>query len=344
MASFVSNSEMTRRAVVVLLILVAAILAGAEAFARFIVERHSKVQLLVNREHEAAQRLRPGKNGGPKELLIVGNSFAGMDLDIEVLQRRLAPVWHVQRYAVYNTWYNDWFYGLKRLLDEGSRPDAIALTLITTNLTSDTIRGDYSAYYLFQPRDIASLANDAKLDNTQAANLLFARYSRFYGLRSEIRKVVLQQLIPDLPRMFDLLHPLSGKALSSRNVLALITPRLQRLHRLTEQYGVRLVLIVPPLPHPGEFQQEMAAAAEATGIPLVMPYSCGNLPESLFLDTVHLTPAGATRFTEAVAPKLLKVLGPVSSPRRDAGSSFSRDHSEAPVIRRPISIATKGGA
>ncbi|HLH01274.1 MAG TPA: hypothetical protein VKX25_00765 [Bryobacteraceae bacterium] len=332
---------MSRRAIFVLLLLIALLLGSAELFARLIVQRHSKVEVMVTREHREALALRPAANGTPKQLLIVGNSFVGMDLDLPTLQQRLAPAWNVHRYWLYNTYYNDWYYGLKRLLAEGSRPDAIAVTFATTSFQISTIRGDYSSYYLFQPRDLLSLESAADLDNTETANLLFARYSRFYGLRSEIRKVLLQSVLHDLPRMYNLFHPPSGTPLKGATVSSAITPRLAALEQLTSRYGVRLLIIVPPLPRPGqEFQPEMRQAAARAGITVVMPYSSHDLPASLYIDDVHLSPEGALKFSETIAPLLADALGATPQPGVDA-SDFHRDHPQAPVVGIPAALAVQ---
>ena len=142
---------MTKRAIIVLLSLVMLALLSSELLARFVVQSHSNVEVMMRKEHEEALRLSPASNGRPKQLLIVGSSFVGMDLDVALLRQQLAPAWEVHRYWLYNTLYNDWYYGLKRLLDEGSRPDAIAVTFATTSYYGSGIRGDYSSYHLFQP-------------------------------------------------------------------------------------------------------------------------------------------------------------------------------------------------
>jgi hypothetical protein len=338
----ISSSEMNKRRIVVLISLLAGVLVGAEVCTRRLIARHSKVEIMVEREHREALQIRPEPNG-PKSLLIVGSSYVGMDLDFPLLKQQLAPAWSVHRYWIYNTFYNDWYYGLKRLLEEGCHPDAIAITFAAPSFYVPDIRGDYSSYYLFQPRDLPGLQADAKLSNTETANLLFARYSRFYGLRSEIRKVLLQTVVHDLPRMYQLFNPASGSSLKGSVVLSIVAPRLAKLQRLVASHGVQLLLIVPPLPRADrEFQGEMRTAAQAAGIPIVMPFSCRDVPRNLFIDDVHLSPEGASKFTAAVAPKLFEVLRATETPRKIDALNLGRAHIAGAVTRRPISAAMQG--
>src|SRR5260370_39292658 len=98
-------------ATVLLLALIAILLAGLEVFARVIVERHSKVQRMVNEEYQAAIHIRKTPGAKTKHILILGNSLVGHGIDFEALQRTLPPDWTVNRFWIYNTYYTDWYFG-----------------------------------------------------------------------------------------------------------------------------------------------------------------------------------------------------------------------------------------
>ncbi len=287
-----------------MLLLICGWLAGLEIFTKVVVERHSKVQEEVNREYREAIAIRQSA-GGPGQLLVVGNSLVGQDLDFPALKKGLAPEWETHRFWIHATEYEDWYYGLRRLFAEGARPKVVAVTLAAMHWHTSTIRGDYSSLYLFRPLDIPAIGAEVGLDRTKTSNLLFARYSRFYALRSEIRKETLKVIFPDLPRMYQLFKPTMGQPLTAAEVKPVLEPRVRRIEELTAKYGARLILIVPPVPRPGqEFHAEIVNAAAAAGAQAVIPLSCKDLPGREFEDDVHLTATGAKVFTQ-------KLIGPL---------------------------------
>jgi hypothetical protein len=303
-----------KAAIPVALVLIFGLLAALEVFTRVVVERHSKVQEEVNQEYKEAIALDHGGGGGqPEQLLVVGNSLVGQDLDFPLLVKGLAPEWRTHRLWIHATGYEDWYYGLRRLFAEGARPKVVAITLAAMHWYTSGIRGDYSALYLFKPADIPTIGVEVGLDRTKTSDLFFARFSRFYALRAEIRKEVLKEIFPDLPRMYDLFKPTAAQPLTSSEVLSVVGPRLKRMHDLAATYGVRIILIVPPVPRPGqEFQEELQNAAKTAEVSAVIPLSCEDLQPADFEDDVHLTTAGAEIFTERLIGPLRGALAGVN--------------------------------
>lgn len=295
--------------VVVLLGIIIMLVVCFEAFTRSVIEHKSNVERELNREYSDAVRIRKNPTAARKQLLVVGNSLVGHGLNFEILEKSLGPEWQIHRYWIYNTAYEDWYYGLRRLFAEGSRPDVVAIDLAALHWYAAGIRGDYSSLYMFRVTDIPSLASEIDLDRTRESNLFFARYSKFYGVRSEIRKAVLQSLIPDLPRMYDLFKPTVSRHLSNSEVLADIEPRIMRMRKVVEANGARLVLIVPPIPRPGEeYHAELMASARDAGVKAFIPMSYSDLPAKDFVDDMHLSPQGAAVYTAKLACLMRPVL------------------------------------
>ena len=308
------RASLDKAAIPVVLTLILGLLVGLEVFTRVVVERHSKVQEEVNREYREAVAIHGRQAAGePGELLVVGNSLVGQDLDFALLVKGLEPEWQTHRFWIHATGYEDWYYGLRRLFAAGARPKVVAVTLAAMHWRSSAIRGDYASLYLFRPWDIPAVGAAAGLDRTTTSDLLFARFSRFYALRSEVRKEVLKIIFPDLPRMYDLFKPTAAQPLTPREVMPVIGPRVKAMNELTQAYGAKLVLIVPPVPRPGqEFHPELRKAAREAGAEAVIPLDCGNLPRGDFEDDVHLTGAGAKVFTEKLIGPLREALKPLS--------------------------------
>ncbi len=291
------------------------LLVALEVSTRTIVEKESNVQRELNEEYREAVQIQKQPGAKTRQLLIVGNSLVGHSLDFDLIRRQLGPDWQVHRYWIYNTTYDDWYFGLRRMFAEGSRPDTVAVTFAALHWFVSATRGEYSAAYLFRAADIPALASELALDRTATSNLLFARYSKFYALRSETRKAVLETILPDLPRMYDLLQPGESNPWPSKEVLDLMTQRIAKMRQLAERNGAHLVLIVPPIIRPGqEYHSELALAARKAGVEAFMPMSGSDLPSSDFADDMHLTREGATLYTTRLLSMLKPALDGRSKP------------------------------
>jgi hypothetical protein len=294
------------RTIWILLATLVLLLAAFELFARIYVERHSKVQREVNAEYAEAVKI---NRSGRKQLLIVGNSLVGHGVDFGFVRSTLPADWEAHRFWIYNTGYEDWYFGLRRLMAEGSRPDVVAVVFAGLNWYDSGIRGDYSSQYLFQTRDLPRIKSELDLDRTTTTGLLFAHYSKFYALRTEIRKQLLQAVVPDLPHMYNLIKPGQSRPITDAEIADLLTGRISAYRDILKGYNARLVLIVPPLPRPGaEHQGAIRLAAARAGIEAVIPLSCAAVPAADFADDMHLTPEGARLFTAAFIRQLVPAL------------------------------------
>ena len=293
--------------VIVLLGTIVLILVALEIFTRTVDEHRSRVQLEVNREHADALRIRHSTIPGGRQVLIVGNSLVGHGIDMDTLHNGLPRDYEVHRFWIYNTSYTDWYFGLRRLFSEGSRPDVVVVVFAALHWYSNDIRGEYGSQYLFETPDIPGVGSSLHMDRTTVSSLLFARYSKFFALRSEIRNYIVQRVIPDLPNMYALFQPALRHHVDNLDVTRVLTQRIKAFRSLAESHSSSLILVIPPIPRPGdEHQDEVRIAAQRAGVPLVMPMSSADTPPSDFADDMHLTPEGAQLFSSALA----KGLGP----------------------------------
>ena len=172
--------------------------------ARLAFDRASKIQRRMVDEYRMARTIGIGPAGGRTHVLFVGNSLLDEDVRFDRLQDAVAPQWDARRFVVEQTFYYDWYYGLKRLFAEGARPDIVVLMLSTRQWVRTEMRGDYSAYYLLSTRDVADAARDLNLSATQTSSLAFANISKFWAARAEMRNFVIGHLMPDLGRLMEL--------------------------------------------------------------------------------------------------------------------------------------------
>ena len=207
------------KGIAVVLLMIAVPLLSFEIATRVVIEHKSKVQREVNREYAEAIEIRKGSQSQPRQLLIVGNSLVGHGIDLDELRRNLSPEWQAHEFWIYNTSYDDWYFGLRRLFAAGSRPEVVAVVFAAMHWNENGIRGDYSSQYLFQTSDIPLVRSQLGLDKTMSSSLYLARFSKAYAIRSDIRKVLLNQLLPDLPQMYDLFKPGPPRHISDEQIL-----------------------------------------------------------------------------------------------------------------------------
>jgi hypothetical protein len=271
---------------------------AAEAGARIIITRVSRVENRAVCEYTGIFHPVPRR----PLVLFLGNSLLDAAIDFPALHQALASDVDARRYVVDNTAYYDWYYGIRRILAAGARPRAIALMLSDLQFSVSSIRGDYSALRLMQASDIPELSAKLGMHPTQTVSMLLANRSVFYGLRGEIRKVLLGRLMPELPRLTAMLVAQRGDSLSDHAFHAVAAERIVALRALCETYGSRLVLLVPPLP--GNSGERLVVVARDALAGVVRPFSDGQFQPEHFSDGFHLNETGQAIYTGKLAAEL----------------------------------------
>jgi hypothetical protein len=321
MPSSTSSSEVQKvgsarwRHNIALLALVVAIGLTFELATRFGITRLTKIASRIDTEYKQALTL---KQGGQTKVLVMGNSLLEAALDMPRVQKAFAPGYDVKRLVIEQTNYDDWYYGMRRLFDEGARPDIVVLCLSATNLVLSGVRGDYFAYYMMEPKDLPSVAGELHLHPTEALNMLTANVSHFYGLRSEIRKVLMGRLMPFTRPLMALITRTTPRPVTDDDVRTIVPARLQRLKETANRYGADFVLIMPPMLS-NDRTEIVRQAGEAVHVPVVgMPRL---LQAEHFTDGYHASSEGARIYTERMIPLLSDVLKGVENARSNQSAA-----------------------
>ena len=287
-----------------LLILAAIVpLILSEVTVRATLTRLSKVENRIDTERRAAVKISRGA-GPEKTVLVVGNSLLLEGVNFPVLRQGMAPQFATSRYVIEATSYLDWYYGLRTLYNEGSRPDIVVVTLDLTDMVRNAVRGEYFAYYLMMPRDALNVSRDAALSATQTFSLLLGRFSAFYGTRSETRKFVLAKLVPGVRDLVPYVRPVADTRPIPRNVAVDVAgKRLAELDALVRRHGCHLIFVVPATTDPLG-PGYLRVAGHRVGVPVLVPMESDSLSSADFRDGYHLNPPSADRFTAALAPAL----------------------------------------
>jgi hypothetical protein len=272
-------------------------------------DRVSKLQQRMRHERTALDldfsRDLGGRSGRPS-ILLAGNSLLLEGVDFDELRHALSSRGRAYRYIVTQTVYFDWYYGLRRLFAEGVRPTYLLFGMSSSHLVRSSIRGDYSAYYLFDLPGLLEYSYRQHTDLTTASSLVFAHFSKLYSVRSEIRATLVEKLLPSYA---DALHTISSRA----NEPALGQPlesaaaqRLRELDQLCRSNGVRLIFILPPTDSISE--HPILAAGRRAGVSVLLPLSRSALADDQFSDGFHLNQRGRAVFTRALIANLLPLL------------------------------------
>src|SRR4051812_39684785 len=273
----------TRRAVVQLLIGCSVVALTVEAAARFGLDRASKIQRHMVEEYRHARTIGVDGISSRGHVLFVGNSLLDEGVDFERLRQNL-PGWDARRLIVEQTYYYDWYYGLKRLFREGARPDVIVLMLSVGQWMPAATRGDYSAYYLFGTADLPDVAHDLHMHPTQATGLFLAGISKFWAARSELRTFVIRYTMPGVGQLMSSIGPVNRRPMVDGEVEQVVLDRVERLKSLVHAYGAHLVVLVPPMLESNDGAAGLMRAAERAQVPALRPVASGTFGPQLYRD------------------------------------------------------------
>ena len=251
MHSSISNSDRSvnrshgrpRRATATLLVSVAIFALALECGTRLCIHRMSASLARISQEADAAARVRRTEQL-PRQLLIVGNSLLMADVDMAALNRGIGPKWQATRFAIEQTTYYDWHFGLRRLFAAGARPDAIVLCMEPRHLVSPGVRTEIFAHFLLQRTDIYRASRTLGLTPTETSDLFFANISAFYALRKEIRKNLLGRLMPSLPNLTAMIIRGGAPPPDPERLSSAAKPRLEATRQVISSDS-RLVLARP---------------------------------------------------------------------------------------------------
>jgi hypothetical protein len=297
------RTRKSRTGIVVLLVGVAVIMLGFELGSPLILEHLSRTERRVESELQAAKSLHPVTADGRPTVLLAGNSLLLEDVQLDRLHENLAPDYEVSRLGIEQTHYLDWYFGLRRLLEEGSRPSLIVLSLATDQLASRFTLGESFARRQMSARDFPLAIQESKLDRTTASTYLFAHWSNWLADKGVIRQRVLILLVPNFRELAARIADHGPHVNDPAVLLAMAQQRLPELRDLTQTYGVKIVLLIPPTQHEDQSRQ-IQELGEQMGVPVWVLSPPGEFPRTLFRDGFHLNAEGSEIFTSRLAQQI----------------------------------------
>jgi hypothetical protein len=292
------------RFTVIVLSTIVVSLALLEIVSRERFDSSSKVQRRELSERARLLGVRDSPTISDPHVALVGNSLMLEGVDEQILKTTLDPAFAPTSYFVLGTNYYDWYFGLRRLFAEGSRPRYIVLGLSPNQLATSHMRGDITARYLVQQSDLLDAVRKTHMDATDASGFILAHYSEFYSTRDIFRSYVMSRALPSVANLLQKKYAAFKEAPISDSVLkSLAAARLSALDQLCRQYGARFLFVIPPSYQKGE--QAIVEAGREAGVPVFLPVKYGEFDRTYYqADGFHMNEKGARIFTTRLAAEL----------------------------------------
>lgn len=312
MRSYISASERLRArgAIVVLLAVLVVYFALLEVTMRLVVPRLSAERQRQAQDYHAARALQPSTEAGAPSVLVVGNSLLLHGVSRTQLGAGLAPRYAVQVFPIQDTTYLDWYFALRRLFAEGSRPAVLILCMNVRQLVATSTDGEAFAHDMMRIADLPQVKRAAGLDMMAVSDYFLANLSSWIGGRAYLRNGVLDKWLPRasvLAAHFARSDPTQMTATPA--VMARALAHLRALQALCRSRGIDFIMLIPPALNPDDPAPDIAAQSAREGITVLVPYLPGEMPRDDFSDGLHLNPSGAALFTgrlDAVLPGQLQ--------------------------------------
>lgn len=312
------RSVTARTGIIALCLGLAVMLLGLELSSPIILKRFSRIERRIESETLAASTLPPFTPDGRPTVLLAGNSLLLEGVELDALQNNLAPQYAVSRLAIEQTHYLDWYFGLRRLLEQGSHPSVIVLTLATDQIASGFTLGEAFARRQMSARDFSLAVREARLDKTDASSYFFAHWSNWLADKGFIRQDVLILMVPNCRELAERIADHGPHVNDPSVLLGMARQRLPQLREIAQSYGVKIVVLVPPTlrqDHSSEIQQ----LGEAVGVPVWVLSPPGEFSRDLFRDGFHLNLQGSEIFTTRLANQIRTKIGTISNPSLSLG-------------------------
>lgn len=313
MRSSISSSERraAHRAIAVLLALLVLYFVALETAMRTVIPRLSNSARREHQDYDAALRLRSTANS--RSVLLIGNSLLLHGIDRQTLQQAIGPSYTSTFLPMENTSFWDWYFGLRRLFDEGSRPSVVVLSINVRQLASDSTNGEQFAHAMMKRADLLRVAQAAHLDNTTASGYFFASFSGWLGGRVGLRNWILDHWLPGADLLVESFTPVGQAGFPQDIVESRALPRLTELRDLCRSHGAEFIYVVPATSNEADPSLALQTAAARADVKVLAPYPPGEMPAEGYSDGFHLNEQGADWFTERLGPILLKTLGGAES-------------------------------
>ncbi len=247
-----------------------------------------------------------------RQILFVGNSLIFEGVARSPLQQTMGERFVVHAAGIPGSTYDDWRYGLRSLLRQGSRPDVLAFGISPSQFLRPGSVTPLPVSRLWRWQEILAYYREQHPGLTILSELALEHASAFFAMRDTFRLYV-RKAIPGYESMADGWTQSSSSSSSPINeantVHSAFSARLLALQRECGRQAQIVLIIVPTNQIEDEaLEPLLRSAADGLGIPVVRPIGEREWPRSKFQsDGYHLTASGAEEFSHLAAAQLVEI-------------------------------------
>ena len=276
-----------------ILLLIAAALALCELGATWATGR-LKSRQSVRDDVRAAVAL-----GGPRSVLVVGNSLVLHGIDVPTVDRAMGTGYTATKLAIVDSGYLDWLYGIMSLFDRGSQPDVVVLAISPAQLVADRPPTGTSARMVWTAPNLVRYALESRPGLTSASDRLFEHLSEFFAIRSRLRQDVRRLLVPGYETMSRKYFLPGSEAPDTVRDQRIAEERLRVLDSVCARHNARFVYLLIPTNTAEDrtVERTLVTAGQHMGVSVLVPISNQALDARWLLDGYHLNEAGAVAFS-----------------------------------------------
>jgi hypothetical protein len=310
MSSSTSSFRNELRVVAVVLL----VLLAGEFFVRAFERSLSLDVTHIRHIPEISRKMTEGRG---TRVLFISNSMIryGVDPGIferEMEARRLGPL-SVGRVFPDATALPDWYYAFKHyFVDTNRLPDVLIVCFAAKDLQDDVPPVPARlAHNYTSASDIPELFSHDLPDFDHRADFLLADVSSAYANRMRVRTRVLDDLIPNyresaqvMNRTQKAMKKNAGVDEAAHSSAAPSYQRLQRLMSLARSHNVRVIFVAMPLREEYALDPQIQRIVEADGMSFFDFRAVDGINQVSFVDEMHLTPGGASVYSEFLARQL----------------------------------------
>ncbi len=308
MRSSISNSETANAVwgIRLLLLVVITVIVAMEVGARLLVPLVNRNMRRFQTECANATSPRQPTDSAEFGILLLGNSLTRTDIDLGVLGDALGITRGINQWAIDDTYYLDWYYGLRRAFRGGARPKLVLIGARSSHLLAQRVRGRFFAHYILECEDLPDAALRTGVNLNGVCSMALAQVSAFYGSREETFKRCLTLALPDFPRLGRMMAPKRQNPGVSTSALSIfLVERFAELRDLCVRNGSQVIIWIPPAPSQVDpLVQLIVESGRRAKLPVILPGNATSWKDIDFQDGDHMTQEASKRFTSLLAKQL----------------------------------------
>lgn len=244
-------------------------------------------------------------------ILFVGNSLTRHGVNAAVVEKELDAqaenALHVERVYPDDTNIAEWYYLFKHyFVDAGSLPDVLIVGFANSQLHDDQpIHRTRLAHYFTGLRDVPEVFAEDVPDVDGRVEFLLSGLLSSYANRDRVGLRLLAGVIPYYRDSTRTINQTLEIGKGQKDEAADPTfHRLERLLRLAEGRGVKVVLVAMPQPNVYSLSPQIERAVNAANSIFIDARVIEGLGREHYLDEMHLNRGGSTLFSRFLAQHL----------------------------------------